>query len=115
MRSATPLSQQADDGRHVASGAVTGYGNLIGIDADFASVLGNPSGRGVGLFVGNRETHFGRQRVLYKDGRHLGPVDDFANCSLVRSEISYDPSAAVKIHHRRKQAFTSDWPDNTHR
>ena len=98
MRSAAPLSHQADDGRHVASGAVTGYGNLIGIDANFASVLGNPSGRGVGLFVGNRETHFGRQRVLYKDGGHLGPIDDFANGPLVRSEISHDPAAAMKIH-----------------
>jgi hypothetical protein len=90
-----------DDGREVASRAVTTDGDAVGVDAHAGGVGVHPRPRGQHVVEGRRERRLGRQPVVDRHDPHLGLLGELAADGVMAVEAAVHEAATMDVHERR--------------
>src|SRR5262249_22057872 len=97
---------------HVSADAVTHDGQPFGIDAYFSAVLGYPFGSGVDFIDRSRVMRFGRRCVVHENGGKAAVGYEVAHESLMRREVTENPTAAMHKDKSRQDGFGSRRADD---
>ena len=95
---------QRHHGGEIAAGAVAADQQVPGVDAELASVVGNPLRRGDGVIGGGGEFVLRREAVIDGDHDQLALMGQLLADHFMGIEIADHPAAAVKEHQARRKA-----------
>ena len=70
------------------------------LNAKILAIFRHPLCGGIGFFIGNRISHFGRTRIVDENNGNIGRTGKVSQEPIVSVPITEHPSTTMKIHYR---------------